>query len=107
MTDFIVKLPLSRDPDWPKGGEFDSIWVVVDRLTKMVHLVPCNESITSEQLAHLYMSYIFMRHGMPKTIISNRGSLFSSQFMRAFCEKLGMKTKLSTAYYPQTDGQTE
>ena len=47
-TDFIVKLPPSRDPGRLKGGEFDSIWVVVDRLTKMVHLVPCNESITSE-----------------------------------------------------------
>src|SRR6266480_1724706 len=86
---------------------FVIIWVVVDRLTKMVHLVPCNESITSEQLAHLYMSYIFARHGMPKMIISDRGSPFSSQFMRAFCEKLGAKTKLSTAYHPQTDGQTE
>ena len=71
LTDFIVKLPPSRDPDWPKGREFNSIWVVVDRLMKMVHLVLCNELITSEQLAHLYMSYIFMRHGMPKTIISD------------------------------------
>ena len=104
MIDFIVKLLLSRDLDQPKGREFDSIWVVVDRLMKMVHLVLCNESITSEQLAHLYMSYIFARHSMPKTIISNRGSPFSSQFMRAFCKKLGAKTKLSTAYHPQTDG---
>ena len=80
-TDFIVKLQPSRDPGWLKGGEFDSIWVVVDRLMKMVYLVPYNESITSEQLAYLYMSYIFTRHGMPKIIISDQGSLFSSQFM--------------------------
>ena len=71
MTNFIVKLPPSKDLGQLKGGEFNSIWVVVDRLTKMVHLVPYNESITSEQLAHLYMSYIFIRYGMPKTIISN------------------------------------
>ena len=74
---------------------------------KMVHLVLCNELITLKQLAHLYMSYIFARHGMPKMIVSDRGSPFSSQFMWAFCEKLGTKTKLSTAYYPQTDSQTK
>ena len=71
MTDFIVKLPPSRDPGQPEGREFDFIWVVVNRLMKMVHLVLCNESITSEQLAHLYMSYIFTRYSMPKMIISN------------------------------------
>ena len=70
-TDFIVKLPPSRDPGRPKGGEFDSIWVVVDRLMKIVHLVLCNKSITLEQLAYLYMSYIFARHSMLKMIISN------------------------------------
>jgi len=70
-------------------------------------LILCNESITLKQLAHLYMNYIFMRHSMPKMIIFDRGSPFSSQFMRAFCEKLSAKTKLSTAYYSQTDSQTE
>jgi len=54
-------------------------------------------------VAYLYMSYIFVRYSMPKTIVSDRRSPFSSQFMQAFCEKLGAKTKLSTAYHPQTD----
>ena len=71
LTNFIVKLLLSKDLDWLKGEEFNFIWVVVDRLMKMVYLVLCNELITLEQLAHLYMNYIFMRHDMPKIIISD------------------------------------
>ena len=80
-TNFIVKLLPSRDPGWLKGREFDSIQIVVDRLMKIVYLVLCNELITLEQLAHLYISYIFIRHSMLKIIISDRGSLFSFQFM--------------------------
>ena len=105
--DFIVKLPPSRDLVRPGTKPYDSIWVVVDRLTKMVHLVPCHESIDSEKLAHLYMEYIFARHNVPKTIVSDRGSTFSSKFMKSFCEKLGSKVQTSTAFHPQTDGQTE
>ena len=70
-TDFIVKLLPLRDLGQPKEGEFNSIWVVVDRLTKIVHLILCNESITLEQLAYLYMSYIFTRHSILKIIISD------------------------------------
>src|SRR5438552_3287161 len=58
-----------------------------------------NKSITSEQLAYLYMSYIFARYSMLKTIVSNQESPFSSQFIQAFCKKLSIKIKLSTAYY--------
>ena len=80
-TNFIVKLPLLRDSGWPKGGEFNSIWVVVDRLMKIIYLVLCNELITLEQLAYLYISYIFTRYGILKIIISNQKSFFLFQFI--------------------------
>ena len=66
---------------------------------KIVHLILCNKLITSEQLVYLYISYIFAKYGIPKIIISDQGSPFSSQFMQVFYEKLSIKTKLSTTYY--------
>ena len=97
--DFVTGLPESQG--------FDAIWVVVDRLTKMRHLVPCNTTIDSEGLAELFIKEIFRLHGLPDTIISDRGPQFASRFWRYICDRLKMERRLSTAYHPPTDGQTE
>ena len=105
--DFIVKLPPSKDPSLSNSPSFDSILVMVDRLTKMAYFIPCNETISAPQLAQLYIKYIFPHHGIPKEIVSDRGSVFVSNFIRALCEALNITQLISTAYHPQTDGQTE
>ena len=103
--DFIVKLP----PSIPKGGAtpYDSILVVVDRLTKMAHFEPCNESITASELAWLFLKVVFKYHGIPRNWISDRGAVFTSNFFKEFSKLLNMVQRFSTAYHPQTDGQTE
>jgi len=85
----------------------DSILVVVDRFTKMVHLIPCTKDITSEELVHLLNAHVFKLHGFPLTIVSDRGSIFTAKFSKAFAVSTGMKFHHSTAYHPQSDGQTE
>lgn len=97
--DFIVKLPVSQG--------FDSILVVVDRLTKMAHFLPCNETIDAPGLAQLYIKHIFRIHGLPESIISDRGSTFLSKFWLKVVELLSITPKPSTAFHPETDGQTE
>ena len=97
--DFVVGLP------WSEG--FNAVLVVVCRLTKMRHLIPCRDSCTAENLADLYLRNVARYHGLPKTIISDRGTQFISQFWKAVCEAWGVTLKLSTAYHPETDGQTE
>jgi hypothetical protein len=99
MADIIVKLPLSN--------EYDSILVVVDWLTKMTHLIPTNESITASGVAKLYLDNVFRLHGLPKEWTTDRGPQFASQVMREIHKSLGIKSSISTAYHPQTDGQTE
>lgn len=103
--DFVVKLPLSVDPI--TGIEYDSITVITDRLTKYAYMVPFLESSDAEQLAHLLMRVIVANHGAPDEIISDRDKLFTSHFWKTFVNLLGVKHKLSTAFHPQTDGQTE
>ena len=98
--DFVVKLPVT-------GAGHDSILVVVDRLTKMTHLIACNETITAQNLANLFINNVFKLHGIPEQIITDRGSLFMSQFWKHFTQVLQIQRKVSTAYHPQTDGQTE
>jgi RNase H-like domain found in reverse transcriptase/Reverse transcriptase (RNA-dependent DNA polymerase)/Integrase zinc binding domain/Integrase core domain/Chromo (CHRromatin Organisation MOdifier) domain/Retroviral aspartyl protease len=97
--DFIEELPAS--------GGFDSILVVVDRLTKMAHFLPCQKSMSAEQLAKLYVEHIFRLHGTPLDIVSDRGTKFTSRFWRAFTSRLNIASNFSTAYHPQSDGQTE
>lgn len=98
--DSIVKLPLSKG--------FNSILVVVDRLTKMAHFIPYQESgFDAPNLATVFQQHIFRLHGIPKDIISDRGPVFNSKFWRAFTSGLGIKCNFSTAFHPQTDGQTE
>lgn len=97
--DFVVGLPMSNG--------FDAIWVVVDRLTKMRHLVPCRSDITARKLAELFVKNIFRLHGLPDTIVSDRGPQFASEFWTNLCHRLRIEPRLSTAFHPQTDGQTE
>jgi hypothetical protein len=103
--DFITKLPKSKEP--LTGISYDSILVIVDRLTKYTHLVPYKEASTAEELAYTFMKTIIAQHGTPDEIISDRDKLFTSQFWQSLMDLLGSKHKLSTSYHPQTDGQTE
>jgi Reverse transcriptase (RNA-dependent DNA polymerase)/RNase H-like domain found in reverse transcriptase/Integrase zinc binding domain/Chromo (CHRromatin Organisation MOdifier) domain/gag-polyprotein putative aspartyl protease len=97
--DFITDLP-------PSHG-YDSIFVVVDRLTKMSHLVPCLKTTTAPQFARMFLDYVIRLHGIPDSIVSDRGSIFTSQFWTALSKSLSLDKRLSTAFHPQTDGQTE
>lgn len=97
--DFIVKLPLSDG--------FDSVLVVIDRMTKMGHFIPCNEACNAKEVATLVRKNIFKLHGTPSNIVSDRGVSFNSTFWKNYLESLGIKRTMSTAYHPQTDGQTE
>ena len=86
---------------------YDSILVVVDRFTKMVHFVPTTEKTTAEGLARLFRDNVWQLHGLPESIISDRGPQFAAGLIRELNKMLGIKTKLSTVFHPQTDGQTE
>ena len=98
--DFIVGLPRTQ-----RG--YDSIWVIVDRLTKVAHFLPVKTTYRGPKLAELYMERIVSLHGVPKKIVSDRGTQFISQFWRTVHSSLGTKLNFSTAYHPQTDGQTK
>ncbi|POW17893.1 hypothetical protein PSTT_00227 [Puccinia striiformis] len=97
--DFITKLP--------KSGGFDSIMVVIDLLSKATHFIPCKETYSAPQVAQLFRTNVFRLHGIPEKIISDRGLVFVSEFWKSFMFSLGIKKGFSTAYHPQTDGQTE
>jgi len=98
-VDFVTRLPPSK--------RFDAICVVVDRLTKQRHLIPCKTTITAEELARLFCDRVFRYHGLPKTIVSDRGPQFASRFWKHLCDSLKIEPRLLTAFHPQTDGQTE
>ena len=101
--DFAVDLPLSKD--W-SDVEFNSMFVVVDRMTKQVHISPCND-LSARNTAYMFYRDIFRLHGLPESIVSDRGSQFTSEFWKWLCRLLQIDHHLSTAYHPQTDGQTE
>ncbi|GKE07512.1 putative reverse transcriptase domain-containing protein [Tanacetum coccineum] len=82
---------------------FDSIWVIVDRLTKSEHFLPLRETDSTEKLMRLYMKEIVARHGIQVSIISDRDSHFTSRVWQSLHKALGMQLNLSTAYHPQTD----
>ncbi|KAJ9517576.1 hypothetical protein QJQ45_025084, partial [Haematococcus lacustris] len=98
--DFVVKLPKSE------AGN-DSILVVVDRLTKMVHLMAMTEKSGGIQVAKLFFDNVFKLHGMPRTIISDRDTRFQGEFFKGLMKIMQSKQCMSTAFHPQTDGQTE
>jgi len=98
-VDYIVYLPTSRD--------CTCIMVVSDHLTKMVHLVPCSDVPSADQTAKLLLLNVFKFHGFPKTIISDHGSQFSSEFWTSLCYALQIKPRLATAHHQQSNGQVE
>jgi len=98
--DFVVGLPRT-----PRG--LDSIWVIVDRLTMSTHCIPINIRFSLEKLTSLYISEIVRLHGVPSSIVSDRDPRFTSRFWESLNRALGTKLRLSSAYHPQTNDQTE
>ncbi|KAK4270158.1 hypothetical protein QN277_023237 [Acacia crassicarpa] len=97
--DFIEKLPKSKGKD--------TIWVIIDRLSKYAHFIPLAHPFTASGLAQLFLDNIYKLHGAPANIISDRDPLFTSQFWREFLLRLGVQQHMSKAYHPQSDGQRE
>lgn len=91
----------------PPSHSYNTILVIVDRLTKMALFIPTTTSLNAEELAQLYVTHVFSKHGIPTSIVSDRGSEFTSCFWRAFTQLLHIELELSTAFHPETDGQTE
>ncbi|GJV16808.1 reverse transcriptase domain-containing protein [Tanacetum coccineum] len=100
VMDFVTKLPRT-------SSGHDTIWVIVDRLTKSAHFLPMREDYKMDRLARLYLNEIVARHGVPISIISNRDSRFTSRFWQSMQEALGTRLDMSTAYHPQTDGHSK
>ncbi|KAJ9535831.1 hypothetical protein OSB04_un001012 [Centaurea solstitialis] len=96
----VTKLPRTA-----KGH--DTIWVIVDRLTKSAHFLPIREDYKMDKLARIYIKEVVTRHGVPISIISDRDSRFTSRFWQSLQKSLGSQLDWSTAYHPQTDGQSE
>ena len=101
--DFVGPLPESKDRD----ASYDSITVVIDLLSGMVHLIPSRTNYTAKQIAELIFSEIYKLHGVPKYIVSDRDVLFTSTFWTHFHKLLGSELRMSSAYHPESDGSTE
>jgi len=99
LADFITKLLLAQG--------YNSILVVVDRFTKMAYFMPITEKTMAEGLAKMFRDNVWWLHKLPKSIISDRGPQFAAGVMKELNKLLEIDTKLSIAFYPQTDGQTE
>ncbi len=98
--DFVTGLP-----ETPR--DHDAILVVVDRLSKMAYFLACRTQITALETAYLLFDRVFAQHGLPSEIVSDRDTRFASNVFRHLCELYGTQQRMSTAYHPQTDGQTE
>ncbi|GJZ20479.1 putative reverse transcriptase domain-containing protein [Tanacetum coccineum] len=98
--DFVTKLPKTTN-------EHDTIWVIVDRLTKFAHCIPIQAIDSMETLTRLYIKEIVSRHGVPISIISDHDSHFTSRFWQSLQNALGTQLDMSTTYHPETNGQSE
>ncbi|GJY30669.1 hypothetical protein Tco_0414164 [Tanacetum coccineum] len=98
--DFVLGLPRT-------SSGYDSIWVIVDRLTKLAHFLPIKKTDSMEKLTQLYLKDIVYRHGVPVSIISDQDSRFASEFWRSLQKALGTDVNMSMAYHPEMDGQSE
>jgi len=99
--DFIGHLPVS------KHSGCDCVLVIVDRLTKLVRFIPCKSTITADEAAKLFIKHVFKDFGLAKTMLSDRDTLFVSNFWQSLFKQLGTILPMSCGYHPQTDGQTE
>ncbi|GJY21462.1 reverse transcriptase domain-containing protein [Tanacetum coccineum] len=98
--DFVTKLPRSSQG-------YDTIWVIVDQLTKSAIFLPMRETDPLEKLAKMYLKEVVVRHGIPVSIICDRDPRFASNFWKSFQKALGTSLDMSTAYHPETDGQSK
>ena len=102
--DFVTGLSILTD--W-KRDSYDSILVIVDRLTKMVHYKPVKVTIDTPGLAEVIINIVVRHHGLPDSIITNQEFFFTSKFWSLLCYFLGIKRRLFITFHPQTDDQTE
>jgi len=120
MEELVEKLKLSEVPEKPwmhltvdfimklsVVAEKDAILVVCDRLSKMMHFVATTERISVERLVRLFRDNVWRLHGLPESIVLDRGPQFAVELTKELNMMLGIRTKLSTVFHPQTDGQTE
>nr|GEW68342.1 putative reverse transcriptase domain-containing protein [Tanacetum cinerariifolium] len=98
--DFVTKLPKTQSGN-------DTIWVIVDRLTKSAHFLPMKETDPMDKLARLYLKEVVTRHGIPVLIICDRGPRFTSNFLKAFQKAMGTRLDMSMAYLPKTNGKSK
>jgi len=99
--DFVTDLPESTASGYP------GILVIVDRLTKMAIYLPCRKDIDSPELARIFFEHVICKCGVPDTIVTDRGKEFTSRFWKWVCSHLSINHRLSSAFHPQTHGQTE
>lgn len=102
-TDLSVDFVTGLEPSY----DSDAVMVVVDRLSKMRHFIPCKTTCSSKTAAHLFVDHVWKLHGLPTSIVSDRGPQFVSRFWRHLLRRLHVSPNLSTPFHPQTDGQTE
>ena len=100
MMDFVTHLP--RTP-----RRHDVVWVIVDRLTKSAHFLAVRMTFTLDELCRLYIREIVWLHGVPVSIVSDRDPRFTTCFWKSFQKAMGTQLMMSTAFHPQTDGQSE
>src|SRR5207245_10502313 len=91
----------------PNDQGNNAILVIVDSFSKYGILITCSSTINAGQVADLFLKFVWANHGLPESTVSNRGTVFNNKFLKALYEKLGIKPHFSSAYHPQSDGQTE